>query len=243
MLRLYAKIYIASSFHMDDYAIHRIWRDGAVFATYAAITFMTGYYLPVFFLKVLATCFNQRAIFVANTAVSTIADMAVLCLPIPVAITLRMRLKVMAMLGAGGVATAASVVRMILVVHLQKSDDVPVDFIRFNLLGYVFWPSWLSSLFGVTVRADRTASTAEVSTGMICACLPAVNVILMHHFDCSQDSSRNTGGGSNLLVELKFLKFKQGRFRTQKLTAPTAVEVEQVASETENHTTPIEVLP
>ncbi|KAK1484206.1 hypothetical protein CCUS01_03918 [Colletotrichum cuscutae] len=120
-----------------------------IIGIYAVIVFMTGYYVPVLFLKMFicyliagywdltldATCFNQRAIFVADTAVSAITDTAVLCLLIPVALSLRMlwikRLKVILMLSAGGVAIVAS---------------IPVDFIRFNLLG-----------------------TAEVSIGMICA--------------------------------------------------------------------------
>ncbi|KAF4427500.1 hypothetical protein CFRS1_v006022 [Colletotrichum fructicola] len=126
-----------------------------VIATYAVIIFMVGYYAPVLVIKTLicrpiagfwdpdlpADCFNQRAVFVADTAVSAATDLAVLTIPIPVAVTLRMswskRLKVLAMLSAGGIATAASIVRMILVVQLQKSNDEPVDFIRFNLLGLV----------------------------------------------------------------------------------------------------------
>ncbi|WYZ35269.1 hypothetical protein EsH8_I_001545 [Colletotrichum jinshuiense] len=74
--------------------------------------------------------------------------MAVLCLPIPVAMTLRMswarRFRVVVMLSAGGLATAASIIRLVLVVRLQESNDEPVDFIRFNLLG-----------------TDRAPSTAE----------------------------------------------------------------------------------
>ncbi|KAJ0282431.1 hypothetical protein COL940_005180 [Colletotrichum noveboracense] len=124
-----------------------------VIATYAVVVFMVGYYAPVLVIKTLicrpiagfwdpdlpADCFNQRAVFVADTAVSAVTDLAVLTIPIPVAVTLRMswskRLKVLAMLSAGGLATTASIVRMILVVQLQKSNDEPVDFIRFNLLG------------------------------------------------------------------------------------------------------------
>ncbi|OLN88242.1 hypothetical protein CCHL11_00077 [Colletotrichum chlorophyti] len=171
-----------------------------ILGTYAVILFMSGYYLPVFVIKAMicrpiagfwdssvpADCFNQRAIFVADTAVSAVTDLAVLCIPIPVTLTLRMswtrRLKVMAMLSAGGIATAASIVRMILVIGLQHSNDEAVDFIRFNLLG-----------------------TAEVSIGMICACLPAVNIILMRGFDCSRDSSNNSNSFF-ATIELKFLK-------------------------------------
>ncbi|KAF9878196.1 integral membrane protein [Colletotrichum karsti] len=182
-----------------------------VLCAYAVIALMTGYYVPVFFIKTLicrpipgfwdpnvkADCFNQRAIFVADTAVSAVTDMAVLCLPIPVAVTLRMswskRLKVMAMLSAGGIATAASIVRMILVVQLQKSEDEPVDFIRFNLLG-----------------------TAEVSIGMICACLPAVNILIMRGCDFTPNSSRATRNFFQP-IELKFLK--GSKLQTQNLTA------------------------
>jgi hypothetical protein len=125
-----------------------------IWCTYAVIILMTGYYVPVLVIKALACrptdgfwdpaikaeCFNQRAIFVADTVVSCVTDSAVLCIPIPAAMTLRMswskRLKVIAMLSAGGIAIVASIVRMVLVVRLQKSNDEPVDFIRFNLLGF-----------------------------------------------------------------------------------------------------------
>ncbi|GJC94480.1 integral membrane protein [Colletotrichum higginsianum] len=179
MLRLYAKMFIAPPFHTED-CTHLPARRG------------------FWDTSVEAVCFDQRAIFVADTVISAITDMAVLCLPIPVAVTLRMpwtrRLKVIAMLSAGGVATAASIVRMVIVIQLQKSNDQSVDFIRFNLLG-----------------------TAEVSIGMICACFPAVNILFTHGFDCSQESSRNTGGSSTKrIIELKFLK--GSRLRTQQMT-------------------------
>ncbi|KZL77827.1 integral membrane protein [Colletotrichum tofieldiae] len=178
---------------------------------YVTVAVMSGYYAPVFFIKILicrpvrgfwdptveAACFNQRAVFVSDTVISAITDLAVLCLPIPVAVTLRMswsrRLRVMAMLSAGGIATAVSIVRMIIVIRLQESTDESVDFIRFNLLG-----------------------TAEVSIGMICSCFPAVNILLTHGFDCSQDSSRNTGSSSKKITELKFLR--GSKLRTQEMT-------------------------
>ncbi|KAF6819680.1 integral membrane protein [Colletotrichum plurivorum] len=185
-----------------------------IIGTYAIIVFLTTYSIPILFLKgfvcrpiegywdptVATSCYNQRAIFVADTAVSAVTDLAVLFIPIPVAVTLRMswkkRIKVMAMLSSGGVATAASLIRLVLVIKLQNSHDETVDLIRFNLLG-----------------------TAEVSIGLICACLPAVNILLLRAFERSPDSSRNTGGSSRI-IELKFLR--GSRLRTQRLTAPDA---------------------
>ncbi|TQN69657.1 hypothetical protein CSHISOI_05834, partial [Colletotrichum shisoi] len=162
MLRVYAKTYIAPPFHTEDWVAVVAWilslgysatglvmyRYGGGFHVYelSKADFMgfnkalicrpvAGFWDP----SVEAVCFDQRAIFVADTVISAITDLAVLCLPIPVAVTLRMswtkRLKVIAMLSAGGVATAASIVRMVIVIQLQKSNDESVDFIRFNLLG------------------------------------------------------------------------------------------------------------
>ncbi|KAL0943102.1 uncharacterized protein CTRU02_200988 [Colletotrichum truncatum] len=186
-----------------------------VFGTYTVIVFLTAYTIPILFLKgfvcrplagfwdptVKTSCYNQRAIFVADTGVSAVTDMAVLCLPIPVAATLRMswkkRLKVIAMLSSGGVATAASIIRLVLVIKLQNSNDESVDLIRFNLLG-----------------------TAEVSIGLICACLPAINILFLRVLERSPNSSRNTVGSSRI-IELKFLR--GSRLRTQHVTTEEVV--------------------
>jgi hypothetical protein len=123
--------------------------------TFILIVGMVIYYLPVLILKarvcdpisgfwdsdIPAQCLDQRAIFIADTVMSAITDLAVLLLPLPATLSLRLaprkKLKVWAMLGLGGVATVASFVRMFLVIQLQDSTDSSVDFVRFNLLGYV----------------------------------------------------------------------------------------------------------
>lgn len=88
-----------------------------------------------------AVCINQSDLFVADTVLSAITDFAVLALPIPATMSLRLpfrrRLRVWAMLGLGGVATLASIVRMVVVVRLRNVTDETVEFVRFNLLGYV----------------------------------------------------------------------------------------------------------
>ncbi|OHX00211.1 integral membrane protein [Colletotrichum incanum] len=239
VLRLYAKTFIAPPFHTDDlghfgggFHVYEISKESfkgfkkltllwitirvfrlhrkTVISTYAVIVFLTCYTIPVLFLKALicrpvagfwdptiqTTCYNQRAIFVADTAVSAVTDIAVLCIPIPVAATLRMswnkRLKVIAMLSSGGVATAASIIRLVLVIKLQKSHDESIDLIRFNLLG-----------------------TAEVSIGLMCACLPTINILFLNGFNSSLDSSRNTLGSSRIM-ELKFLR--GSKLKTQRVT-------------------------
>lgn len=130
-----------------------------VISGYAFIVGMAAYYVPVFFLKVNicrpisgywnssipSTCLSQRAVFVADTVVSAVTDLAVLLAPVPVirALTMsfRQKVRVYLLLGAGGVATIASFIRMYLVIQLQKSNDETVDFVRFNLLGYDLHPT------------------------------------------------------------------------------------------------------
>lgn len=136
-----------------------------VIAGYAFIAAMAGYYVPVLFIKINICspirgfwdpsvpgthCLNQRAIFVADTVVSAVTDLAVLLAPVPVIMAIKMsltqKIRVYLLLGAGGVATVASFIRMYLVIQLQQSTDQTVDFVRFNLLGYqdlTFRPSHL----------------------------------------------------------------------------------------------------
>ncbi|KAK1974331.1 hypothetical protein LZ30DRAFT_740792 [Colletotrichum cereale] len=172
---------------------------------YITIAFMVGYYLPD--TKVQASCLNQREIFVADTVISAVTDLAVLCLPIPAALSLRMswsqRLKVIGMLSAGGIATAASIARMVIVIRLRETKDETVEFIRFNLLG-----------------------TAEISIGMIYACFPAANLLFSRRFDRSQESSRNTtGGSSRKALNLKFLR--GSKLETQQITDVQTVDTEE----------------
>ncbi|KAK8038329.1 hypothetical protein PG994_015096 [Apiospora phragmitis] len=123
-------------------------------SAWVIIIFMLCYYIPVFIIKV-QVCrpinaywdlsikgtdlVSQRYLFVADTVISTVSDIAVLLLPIPAILSLRMhmvkKLKIWCMLGLGGIATMASIVRMVIVIRLQNSKDQSVDFVRFNLLG------------------------------------------------------------------------------------------------------------
>jgi hypothetical protein len=68
-------------------------------------------------------------------------------------VTLKKKLRIAALLGAGGIATGASVIRLILVFQPDSFDNETLSFVRFNLLG-----------------------VAEVGIGIICVCLPAFNI-------------------------------------------------------------------
>ncbi|KAK8066189.1 hypothetical protein PG997_012936 [Apiospora hydei] len=173
-------------------------------SAWVIIILMLCYYIPVFIIKV-QVCrpinaywdlsikgvdlVSQRALFVADTVMSTVSDTAVLILPIPATVSLRMqigqKLKIWSMLGLGGLATMASIVRMVIVVKLQSSNDQSVEFVRFNLLG-----------------------TAEVTIGVVCACLPALNILVARHRISSRESSEQSQ--SKFVEVMRSIKFLAG---------------------------------
>ncbi|CZT47480.1 uncharacterized protein RSE6_08043 [Rhynchosporium secalis] len=106
-------------------------------------------------------CANENLLFTIDTVWSILMDVIILVLPIPLVWSLQVpttkKIRTIALLGAGGLATAAGITRLILVLDLDDSPyqlgDPTVSLLRINLL-----------------------VTAELSLGIICACLPAFNI-------------------------------------------------------------------
>jgi hypothetical protein len=125
----------------------------ATYAIYAFMFAMLCYYFTIVVIKarictpiprfwdhnVQGTCFNEVALFIADTVMSAITDIAILVIPIPLIWNLHMPLKkkirVFSMLGAGGVAVAASLARLVMVVSGGDDPDLTFSIVRFNLLG------------------------------------------------------------------------------------------------------------
>uniref|UniRef100_A0A8H7NKK7 Rhodopsin domain-containing protein n=1 Tax=Bionectria ochroleuca TaxID=29856 RepID=A0A8H7NKK7_BIOOC len=103
-------------------------------------------------------CMNQSAIITADAIISAISDLAILLLPTPLTwslqLALKKRLRVIAMLCAGGVATAFSLYRLVLILSEANSQNQSIVFTKVILSG-----------------------NAEVGIGLICSCLPAVNAL------------------------------------------------------------------
>ncbi|KAK7996046.1 hypothetical protein PG991_015513 [Apiospora marii] len=243
-LRVYVKMRVAPPFLLDDYTL--VYGPNAWFTKFALllviarvfgsfratrisawviIILMLCYYVPVFIIKVQVcrpissywdlsikgtNLVSQRSLFVADTVISTVSDTAVLILPIPATISLRMRmvqkLKIWCMLGLGGIATMASIVRMVIVIRLQTSNDQSVDFVRFNLLG-----------------------TAEVTIGVVCACLPALNILVARRLTLSRESSENSQ--SKFVEVMRSIKFLRG---SKLQTAPPITPL-RATNVTRNH--------
>lgn len=95
---------------------------------------MLAYYIPAVIVKIRicspitkfwdqridGTCLDQTSIILADSVVSVVSDMIVLILPLLLNLTLQIstkrKMRVMAILGAGGLAVVASIIRLALIV-------------------------------------------------------------------------------------------------------------------------------
>ncbi|KAJ5903893.1 hypothetical protein N7504_006276 [Penicillium tannophilum] len=107
------------------------------------------------------TCLDQTAALIADSVISLVSDIIILILPLPLTWSLQMprnkKLRVIGLLGAGGLATAFSLYRLVLVLTEGQSADQSIVFMCVILSG-----------------------NAEGGVGLICACLPILNILFTH---------------------------------------------------------------
>ncbi|KAK0118650.1 hypothetical protein ONS95_007532 [Cadophora gregata] len=173
---------------------------------YVFIVLMLMYYLPVMIIKIRicnpisvlwtpglpAVCLDRVKLFYCDTVMSALTDVVILVLPIPLVWSLKMplnrKIQIAALLGAGGLATGASIVRLFLVFQPNDFIDETVSFIRFNLL-----------------------AVAEVGIGIICTCLPAFNLLFIkHRLDRSKTASARANR-SQYISSTKMSRLKVSR--------------------------------
>lgn len=86
-------------------------------------------------------CFDQSAALLADSIISVVSDLIILILPLPLTWSLRMsrnkKLRVIGILSAGGLATAFSIYRLILVLRDGKTTDMTIFFTCIIMSGYV----------------------------------------------------------------------------------------------------------
>lgn len=89
-------------------------------------------------------CLNQGDIIMADSIISVISDLAILVLPLPLTWSLQLpdqkKLRVAGLLGAGGVATAFGVYRLILIIMEGQSPNATITFVKVVLSGYATFP-------------------------------------------------------------------------------------------------------
>ncbi|KAF4156916.1 hypothetical protein CNMCM6069_006212 [Aspergillus lentulus] len=119
-------------------------------------------------------CLDQSAALLADSVISVISDLIILVLPLPLTWSLQMsrnkKLRVIGILSAGGLATAFSIYRLILVLRDGKTSDMTIFFTCVIMSG-----------------------NAEGGVGLICACLPSLNILIKR--------ARKNGYSSNRYAE------------------------------------------
>ncbi|OJD14747.1 hypothetical protein AJ78_04945 [Emergomyces pasteurianus Ep9510] len=147
-----------------------------VIGIYVILGVLLFYYIPALFLKIFfclpisgywggtasgAKCLNQQNLITADAVISMVSDFVILVLPLPLTWNLHLRktkkLRVIGILGAGGVATAFSVWRLVIMIEQGASTNFTIVFIRIVLTG-----------------------NAEAGIGLICACLPVISSYYTH---------------------------------------------------------------
>lgn len=118
-----------------------------------------------------ASCLDQRAALIADSVISVVSDLIILILPLPLTWSLQMsrnkKLRVAGMLSAGGIATGFSVYRLVLVLRDGSSPDQTMVFTCVILSG-----------------------NAEGGIGLICACLPTLNIVIRKVRDKAYSSNK-----------------------------------------------------
>ncbi|EED23796.1 conserved hypothetical protein [Talaromyces stipitatus ATCC 10500] len=147
-----------------------------------------AYYIPAFIIKIRicnpissywygtdrgGSCLDQGRVILADSVMSVVTDLAILILPLPLTWSLHMplekKLKVVGLLSAGGLATGFSLYRLVMIVQDGQSSDQTMVFTRVVLTG-----------------------NAEGAVALICACLPALN-ILVSQIPKSSNASNSQG--------------------------------------------------
>ncbi|KAE8415512.1 integral membrane protein [Aspergillus pseudocaelatus] len=147
----------------------------AVIFIYIFLGLMLAYYVPALIVKICicipiskfwapatpGRCLDQSKITLADAVISVVSDLIVLIIPLALVSTLhlptRKKVRVIALLSAGGLACASSIARLVLIISNADSQDITMAFMRINMLG-----------------------NAEISLGIICACLPALSALTTH---------------------------------------------------------------
>jgi hypothetical protein len=190
---------------------------------------MLAYYIPAVIVKVRicspiarfwdqtvdGSCLNETSIIMADAVVSVVSDLIILILPLPLTLTLQMsgkrKMRVMGILGAGGLAVAASIIRLALIVVTGQSKDVSLAFMRINMLGYVSPKEW--DILDRLADKKLSSSNAEVSIGVICTCLPALSALVIRLY--TEYSSNKATLESNYKMSTMRDQTKMERSRQQ----------------------------
>ncbi|KAL4938332.1 hypothetical protein BDV06DRAFT_215185 [Aspergillus oleicola] len=162
----------------------------SVIFIHAFLILMLIYYIPAVIVKIRicapiskfwsqdlpGSCLDRNAIIMADAVVSVVSDLIILIMPMPLTMRLQMskkkKMRVVGIMGAGGLACASSIVRLILIQLTGNSTDATISFMRINMFG-----------------------NSEIAVGIMCACLPALSALIgrkYHEYSGSKYNSHES---------------------------------------------------
>ncbi|KAF6843027.1 3-beta hydroxysteroid dehydrogenase isomerase family protein [Colletotrichum musicola] len=143
-----------------------------------------------------AQCFNQRKIFISDMCLGLLVDTVILVLPIPLTFSLRMpvrtKVKVVALLSAGGAATGVSIFRLYKSIQFLKPADKTEGFVLLDIT---------TRRFPLTVEL----SALELAIGLVCACVPNINLLVSNMLDYREHPNRPRTASSEVRKRSKRL--------------------------------------
>jgi hypothetical protein len=87
---------------------------------------------------VAGSCRNLRKLYIADTAFAIVTDAFISLAPVPLALGMQIswkkKAKIIILLGAGGVATATTIYRLVKLISYLSSKDVAADFALLDIL-------------------------------------------------------------------------------------------------------------
>ncbi|KAG8165907.1 hypothetical protein KVR01_004459 [Diaporthe batatas] len=120
-------------------------------------------------------CLDQAQLFMCDVSIAIITDVVILILPIPLVWGMRaprrQKVKMIILLGAGGAATASTVVRAYLIVKYMHSKNMPGDF-----------------------AGTVITTVLELSVGFACVCLPSAKLVFDRATTSIDSTHRNWFG-------------------------------------------------
>ncbi|KAF3800412.1 hypothetical protein GCG54_00014211 [Colletotrichum gloeosporioides] len=141
-------------------------------------------YIPIMMLKVLvcipvaatwdsdikpANCLNQRKVFISDMCLGVFTDIIILLVPLAMMFSLRLpfwtKVKVVALLSAGGIATGVSIFRLYKSILFLEPSDRTEGFVLLDI-----------------------TTALELAIGLICACLPTINLLIQRKLDMQEFS-------------------------------------------------------
>lgn len=211
----------------------------SVIFIYVFMAIMLGYYIPAVIVKIRicdpisrfwnrnveGTCLDEASIILADAVVSVVSDLIILILPLPLTMSLQMaqkkKFRVMALLGAGGLAVTATIIRLALIVTTGQSKDATFAFMRINMLGYIPSPTPTPTL--TSILTPIFTRNAEIAIGVICTCLPALSALLIRVF--------NDYGSTNKVTSDYKLSTMQNQQQTKTQRSKVQMSVRDIESD------------